>query len=118
MPLIVNLSIVYFMEADQAIALQFGKVLQVFVIVLVPVVVGMLIRRFRPGFAHRMDKPVRVLSALFLGLAIALALSPALLNNPTIAIPAAIYGVLALFTAAAFGWTINRLHGEELAAKD
>ncbi len=36
-------------------------------------------------------------------LAIALALSPSLLNNSTMAIPPAIYGVLMFFTAAAFG---------------
>lgn len=181
MPLIVNLSLVHFMDADQAIPLQFSKVLQVFVIVLAPVAVGMLIRRFKPGFAHRMDKPVRVLSGFFLALiivlafvndslsardhfaeigllallfnlasmavgycvprllqlnlrqsiaigmeigihngtlAIALALSPALLNNPTMAIPAAVYGILAFFTAAVFGWTINRLHGQELSIKN
>lgn len=34
-------------------------------------------------------------------LAIALALSPSLLNNSTMAIPPAIYGVLMFFTAAA-----------------
>ncbi|MBF7731600.1 bile acid:sodium symporter family protein [Pseudomonas sp. N040] len=178
MPLIVNLALAHFMEADQAIPLQFAKVLQVFVIVLGPVAIGMLIRRFKPGFAASMDKPVRFLSGLFLALiivlafindslsarehfveigflallfnlasmavgywvprllrlnlrqsiaigmeigihngtlAIALALSPLLLNNPSMAIPAAIYGILAFFTAALFGWMINRLHGRELA---
>jgi BASS family bile acid:Na+ symporter len=34
------------------------------------------------------------------------------------AIPAAIYGILAFFTAAAFGWMINRLHGQELSVKE
>ena len=180
MPLIVNLSLAYFMESDQAVPLQFAKVLQVFVIVLGPVAIGMLIRRYQPSFAASMDKPVRILSGLFLALiivlafvndslsarehlaeigllallfnlasmavgywvprllklnlrqsiaigmeigihngtlAIALALSPALLNNPTMAIPAAVYGILAFFTAAIFGWMINRLHGAELSAK-
>ena len=50
-------------------------------------------------------------------LAIALALSPVLLNNPTMAIPAAIYGFIMFFTAGLFGWTVNRLHGKELAAE-
>lgn len=180
MPLIVNLSLAYFMEADQALPLQFGKVLQVFAIVLGPVAIGMLVRRFRPAFARRMDKPVRWLSGLFLALiivlafindslsardhffeigllallfnlasmlvgywvprllrldlrqsiaigmeigihngtlAIALALSPMLLNNPTMAIPAALYGILAFITAALFGWSINRLHPGELSAR-
>ena len=49
-------------------------------------------------------------------LAIALALSPALLNNPTMAIPAALYGFIMFFTAALFGWLVNRVHGRELAA--
>lgn len=43
-------------------------------------------------------------------LAIALALSPSLLNNSTMAIPPAIYGVLMFFTAAAFGWRVSRGH--------
>jgi BASS family bile acid:Na+ symporter len=180
MPLIVNLSLAYFMESDKAVPLQFAKVLQVFAIVLGPVAIGMLIRRYKPSFAASMDKPVRIMSGLFLALiialafvndslsarehiaeigllallfnlasmavgywvprlmkldlrqsiaigmeigihngtlAIALALSPALLNNPTMAIPAAVYGILAFFTAAIFGWMINRLHGSELSAK-
>ncbi|MNE75875.1 hypothetical protein D3C80_1720750 [compost metagenome] len=51
-------------------------------------------------------------------LAIALALSPALLNNPTMAIPAAIYSILMFFTAAGFGWWVNAAHGKELALKE
>lgn len=50
-------------------------------------------------------------------LAIALALSPMLLNNPTMAIPAAIYSIIMFFTAAAFGWWVNRVHGRELASE-
>ncbi len=180
MPLIVNLSLAHFMTAEQAIPLQFGKVLQVFLIVLGPVALGMLVKSRFPGFAARMETPVKILSALFLAaiivlaisrdwqtlsghlaevglaallfnlaslavgywvprllrlslrqsiaigmeigihngtLAIALALSPSLLNNPTMAIPAAVYGILMFFTAAAFGLLVNRLHGRELAAE-
>ncbi len=43
-------------------------------------------------------------------LAIAVALSPMLLNNATMAIPAGIYGILMFFTAAVFGWMVNRRH--------
>lgn len=179
MPIIVNLSLNHFMAADQTLPLQFGKVLQVFAIVLGPVAIGMLIKRQMPGFAARMDKPVKILSGLFLlliialaiakdwntvvtyapqvglaalvfnlvslgvgywvprmmklslrqsiaigmeigihngTLAIALALSPALLNNPTMAIPAALYGFIMFFTAGLFGWLVNRVHGRELSA--
>ena len=178
MPIIVNLSLNHFMAADQTLPLQFAKVVQVFAIVLGPVAIGMLIKRQLPSFAARMDKPVKIMSALFLlliivlaiakdwqtvvtyapqvglaalvfnlislgvgywvprlmklslrqsiaigmeigihngTLAIALALSPALLNNPTMAIPAALYGFIMFFTAELFGWLVNRIHGRELA---
>jgi len=177
MPLIVNLSLAYFMEGDQALPLQFTKVVQVFFIVLGPVAIGIWIRSRFPGFAARMEKPVKIISALFLliiiilavvkdwqtfvdyaplvggaalafnlislavgywvprlcklslrqsiaigmeigihngTLAIALALSPMLLNNATMSIPAAIYSIIMFFTAAAFGWWVNFAHGKEL----
>ena len=56
------------------VGLQFGKTLQVFAIVLVPVAIGMLVRRRRPAFADRADKPVRIASAVVLVLVIAGAL--------------------------------------------
>ncbi|WP_339413701.1 bile acid:sodium symporter family protein [Pseudomonas sp. EA_35y_Pfl2_R5] len=181
MPLIVNLSLAYFMEGDQALPLQFTKVVQVFVIVLGPVAIGIWIRSRFPGFASRMEKPVKIISALFLliiivlavvkdwqtfvdyaplvggaalafnlislavgywvprlcnlslrqsiaigmeigihngTLAIALALSPMLLNNATMSIPAAIYSIIMFFTAAAFGWWVNFAHGKELKATE
>ncbi|MFY1021126.1 bile acid:sodium symporter family protein [Ectopseudomonas khazarica] len=177
MPLIVNLSLAHFMSADQTIPLQFAKVVQVFAIVLGPVAIGMWLRSRFPHFAERMQKPVKIVSALFLlliillavakdwrtfveyapavggaalafnllsmavgycvprllkldlrqaiaiameigihngTLAIALALSPALLNNPTMAIPAAIYSLIMFVTAALFGLWVNRVHGAEL----
>ena len=181
MPLIVNLSLAYFMEGDQALPLQFTKVVQVFVIVLGPVAIGIWLRSRFPGFAARMEKPVKIISALFLliiillavvkdwqtfvdyaplvggaalafnlislavgywvprlcklslrqsiaigmeigihngTLAIALALSPMLLNNATMSIPAAIYSIIMFFTAAAFGWWVNFAHGKELKATE
>jgi BASS family bile acid:Na+ symporter len=41
-------------------------------------------------------------------LAIAVAVSPALLNSTEMAIPAAVYGVVMFFTAAAFGFLVTR----------
>ncbi|MNE56119.1 hypothetical protein D3C80_1510070 [compost metagenome] len=48
-------------------------------------------------------------------LAIALALSPSLLNNPTMAVPAALYSLIMFFTAAGFGWWVSRGHGATTA---
>jgi len=64
-PLITNLAIGYF-DADGELGLQVGKVLQVIAIVLVPVVLGMLVRSRRPALAARSDKPVRVFSIVVL----------------------------------------------------
>ncbi|MGH1563573.1 bile acid:sodium symporter family protein [Mumia sp. DW29H23] len=65
LPLITNLAIAYF-EADSSVSLQFTKVVEVFAIVLLPVALGMAVRAARPAFAARMDKPVRIASAVIL----------------------------------------------------
>src|ERR671916_2871822 len=71
LPVITNLAIDYFEPEDGgSLGLQFGKTLQVFAIVLVPVVIGMVVRRRAEAFADRMDKPVRILSAVVLALVI------------------------------------------------
>ncbi len=72
LPLIVNFSLDYFMDSGEYLPMQFKKVMEVFAIVLVPVLIGMTIRSKAPGFASRMDKPVKILSALFLALVILL----------------------------------------------
>lgn len=66
LPLIVNGALLHFFNDGQVLPLQFDKILQVFAIVLVPVIVGMILRHKAPGFAHRMDKPVRAFSLVFL----------------------------------------------------
>jgi BASS family bile acid:Na+ symporter len=71
LPVVVNLAIGYFQPGvGGEVGLQLAKTAQVFAIVLVPVVVGMLVRRARPAFALRMDRPVRLLSAVVLALVI------------------------------------------------
>jgi BASS family bile acid:Na+ symporter len=71
LPFIVNFAIAYFMESGQAIPMQFGKILEVFAIVLIPVSIGMLLKSRFPKLSVILDKPVKVLSALFLVLVIA-----------------------------------------------
>ena len=70
LPFIVNLSIDYFLESGQVIPMQFKKVIEVFAIVLIPVALGMLIKSKKPALTLKLDKPVRILSALFLVLII------------------------------------------------
>ena len=66
LPLIVNASLQAFMAADTTVGLQFGKVVQVFAIVLIPVAIGMLIHAKKPAVASSLERPVRILSVLFL----------------------------------------------------
>ncbi|GAA2172616.1 bile acid:sodium symporter family protein [Agrococcus versicolor] len=71
LPLITNLAIAIFDPFDGQLGLQAAKVVEVFLVVLGPVVLGMLVRRIRPGFADRMDRPVRVGSLVVLVVVIA-----------------------------------------------
>ncbi|MFM9946191.1 MAG: bile acid:sodium symporter family protein [Bacteroidia bacterium] len=66
LPFIVNFSIDYFMESGQVIPMQFKKVMEVFAIVLVPVTIGMFLKSKSPALSVKLDKPIRILSALFL----------------------------------------------------
>ncbi|MEV4711216.1 bile acid:sodium symporter family protein [Micromonospora sp. NPDC049374] len=51
-------------------------------------------------------------------LAITIALSPALLNSTQMAIPGAVYGIVMFFTAAAFGYLVNRVGARREPAPD
>jgi BASS family bile acid:Na+ symporter len=66
LPLIVNFSLDYFMDSGQYVPMQFKKVVEVFAIVLIPVTIGMLIKSKWAQFATKMDKPVKIASALIL----------------------------------------------------
>lgn len=66
LPFIVNFSIHYFMESGQVIPMQFKKVLEVFAIVLIPVSIGMVLKYKRPSLSVKLDKPVRIMSVIFL----------------------------------------------------
>ncbi|MGQ0698419.1 MAG: bile acid:sodium symporter family protein [Panacagrimonas sp.] len=171
LPLLLAGSLIFFMEEGRVIPPQFGKIVQVFMIVLVPVAIGMLLRARNPALATRLDKPVKIFATLFLifaatfaiiaawdtmvqffaelgaavvtfcllslvvgysvprllrigprqataismeiglhngALAIAIALSPMILNSPVMAVPPALYGVVSPFIAAAFAVFLNR----------
>ena len=65
LPLITNLAISHY-DLDDSVSLPFSKVVEVFAIVLVPVGMGMLVRATAAGWAERMDRPVRIGSAVIL----------------------------------------------------
>ena len=71
LPFIVNMSMEAFMGSGQYVPMQFAKIIQVFAIVLIPVAIGMLIRKKNPSFSDKLSKPVKIFSAVFLVLVIA-----------------------------------------------
>lgn len=169
LPIIIGISLAAFMATDKSIAIQTGKVLQVVAVVIIPAALGMLVRDRKPDLAARLDRPVRITSALLLAIiviaalvqqshvvkeaitscgpavltfnllsmgvgyylpriagldrrqaiacgmeigihnaALAIAIADKVLENQTMAIPPALYGVLMFFTAAAFGVIVSR----------
>lgn len=67
LPLIVNLSLGYFMaDNDTVLPMQFKKIIEVFAIVLLPVIIGMLINAKFPNFSKKSEKPFKIASAIFL----------------------------------------------------
>jgi BASS family bile acid:Na+ symporter len=113
LPLIVNFSLDYFMDSGEYLPMQFKKVMEVFAIVLVPVLIGMTIRSKAPGFASRMDKPVKILSALFLALVILLITISE--RNTLVTYFARLGGPVLLFNvlSMAIGYFIPRMLGVE-----
>lgn len=64
-PAYVGFAYGYFSNAGQSVDVdEFGMVLQVFVIVIIPVAIGMFIRSRKEVFALRMDRSVRLISIL------------------------------------------------------
>lgn len=70
LPLILGFALTQFMGQERDIPLQFGKILSVFAIVLVPVGLGMLLRAKKRELAIALEKPVRIASAAILLLVI------------------------------------------------
>jgi BASS family bile acid:Na+ symporter len=66
-PLIVNFSLSYFMAESGYIKLPILKTIgQVVGITILPVSIGMIIRKFKNDFADKVESPVKILSAIFL----------------------------------------------------
>lgn len=172
LPLIVELSLSNFMT-DKDIIMPFNKIIEVFLIVLIPVSIGMIVNAKAETFARSLDKPVKILSAVFLVLVIvgailkekahigeyfqqiglaalsfnvlsllvgffvpllfkvekkqaiavgmeigihngtlAIFIALNILKNDTMSIPPAIYSLIMFFTAAIFGYLVNKLSSD------
>lgn len=71
-PVIVNFSMKFFLQAGAYIPLPiFETIVKVIIITIIPVTIGMLIRSKTPAFAARMDRPVKIMSGVLLFIIIA-----------------------------------------------
>lgn len=75
LPLIANLAIATFANGGQVVPLQFGKVMEVIAVVLVPVAIGMAVRSKSLAFSQRMEGPMKLFSALVLAAITVLAIA-------------------------------------------
>ncbi len=70
-PFIVNFALVRFLDEGQMIQLNvLQTIAQIFIIIIIPITIGMVIRRYSEGFAIRMAGPVRIASAFVIALVI------------------------------------------------
>ncbi len=70
-PFIVNFALIRFLAEGQMIQLNLLEtIIQISVIIVIPIVIGMTIRRYKETFAMRMEKPVRKASAIVIILVI------------------------------------------------
>jgi len=70
-PLLVNFALIHFLDEGQMIRLPVLKTIgQIFMIIVIPVSIGMIIRKYKEDFALRMAKPVRKGSGFVIALVI------------------------------------------------
>lgn len=74
-PILVNLGLEHYVGETRSIHLPFGKtVAQILAITVLPVIIGMVLNKRQPALALKAEKPVKIVSAVFLVLIIAAAL--------------------------------------------
>lgn len=102
LPIVVNLSLEYFFGAGQYVPPPHRKIIEVAAIILLPVVIGMLVRARAPEFARRMEKPLKLFSVLVLTILIfaAIYIERAKLLDSIIAVGAAcvLFNVVSMLT--------------------
>ncbi len=70
-PFIVNFALIQFLDEGQMVRLDIVEtIIQIFIIIVIPVSIGMLIRRYKEGFALKMANPVRKASGFIIALII------------------------------------------------
>jgi len=111
LPFIVNLSIHYFLGEHPKIGMPTEKITQVFLIVFIPVCLGMFIRSIAPNIALRLNRPMRFFSVLFLFLIFFYALYRERLNIVEYFVDIGLATALFCFISLLVGYLIPHLAG-------
>lgn len=111
LPLIMNFSILHFMQESQQIALPLSKIVQVFAIIIVPVAIGMLIRHYAPKLTEKLNKPLRIFAVIFLIAIIILAIFAERQNIATYLTQVGLATALFCAFSLAIGYFVPRLLG-------
>jgi len=70
-PFVIDFALSQFLEADEMVQIdKLQTVIQIFVIVIIPVSLGMALKNAQPAFADKMNKPVKIASGTVLFLVI------------------------------------------------
>ena len=70
-PIMVNIAIMHYMGVTSEFHLDvLSSIFKIVTITIVPAAIGMLVKAWAPGFAQRAQKPVKIMSAIFLVLVI------------------------------------------------
>ncbi|MCK5136906.1 MAG: bile acid:sodium symporter family protein [Bacteroidales bacterium] len=70
-PFIVNFALIHFLDEGQMIKLDVVEtIIRIFIIIIIPISIGMIIRRYKESFALRMANPVRKASGIVIALVI------------------------------------------------
>jgi len=104
-PFFVNFSLQHFMVQEQQINLPFFKTVgQILAITVIPVIIGMVIKARAPRISERAERPVKIISAIFLVLIIFAALAKEWNNLPRLFAQAGPISLVLNILAMALGY--------------
>ncbi|MBX3580697.1 MAG: bile acid:sodium symporter family protein [Rhizobiaceae bacterium] len=66
LPVIVNFSMVLFYGEARAVSLDLRQVLLIFVVAIIPALIGIFVRSRFPDLAQRLERPVKIMTTVFL----------------------------------------------------
>jgi BASS family bile acid:Na+ symporter len=109
LPIIVNLSLIAFYGEASTVRLEIRQVLQIFAIAIVPALIGVFINSRYPATARLLDRPVKIMSTVFLIAVVLAALvgqwELLVIWGPTVGVVALVFNIVSFLV----GYCVPRL---------